>query len=120
MDSKEGQLDGYVKPIFRNLKILSGKDVKEDNPLQVFWEALIGGAAEILKNQPRDQVATLVELHGDVSSPDTNLFEIIGNVLRNAFIRAYMPRLEGVAEDVEGLQFGKGSVVDPPAADAKP
>ncbi len=118
MDVKEGQLDGYVKPLFRNLEILSRQDVKEDNPLQVFWEALIGGAAEILKNQPRDQVATVVELHGDLSSPDTNFLEIIGNVLRNAFIRAYLPRLQDVAEDVEGLHFGPGSVVDPPAAGA--
>ena len=120
MDVKEGQLDGYVKPLFRNLKIITGQDVKEDNPLQVFWEALIGAAAGVLKNQPRDQVATVVELHGDVSKPDMNILQIIGNVLRNAFIRAYMPRLQGVAEDVEGLHFGPGSIVDPPAEGAKP
>ncbi len=120
MDAKEGQLDGYVKPLFRNLKILSGQDVQEDNPLQVFWEALIGGAAEILKNQKRDQVATVVELHGDLSNPNTDFIEILFNVLRNAFIRAYLPRLQGVAEDVEGIHFGPGSIVEPPAAGAAP
>jgi hypothetical protein len=120
LDAKEGIVEGYVKPLFRNLKIVTAQDVKEDNPLQLFWEALLGAAAEILKNQPRDQVATLVELRGDLSSPNTNVIEIIGNVLRNAFIRAYMPRLEGVAKDVEGLHFGPASVVEPPAApDAK-
>src|SRR4051812_38902930 len=35
VDAKEGQLDGYVKPLFRNLKILSlRKDIKEDNVFQ--------------------------------------------------------------------------------------
>ncbi len=120
MDAKEGRLDGYVKPLFRNLKVIGRQDVKEDNILQVFWETLIGAAAEVLKNQPRDQVGTLVELHGDLSNPNTNVLEIIGNVLRNAFIRAYMPRLEGVAEDVDGLQFGPGSVTEPTAVGASP
>ncbi|HEV2293110.1 MAG TPA: DUF748 domain-containing protein [Tepidisphaeraceae bacterium] len=120
MDAKEGQLDGYVKPLFRDVEVISRQDVREDNALQVFWEALIGGAAEILKNQPRDQVATLVEMHGDLSDPNINVLEIIGNLLRNAFIRAYLPRLEGVAEDVQGLHFGPGSVIDPAAADAEP
>jgi hypothetical protein len=29
----------------------------------------------------------------------------IGNVLRNAFVRAYLPRLENGEESVEGLHF---------------
>lgn len=120
LDAKEGQLDGYVKPLFRNLQVASGQDLREDNVLQVFWEALVGTAAGILENQPRDQVATLVELHGDLSNPDTSILEIIGNVLRNAFIRAYLPRLEGVAQNLNGLQFGPGSVVEPTAAGATP
>ncbi len=120
LDAKEGQLDGYVKPLFRNLKVITRQDMEEDNVLQVFWETLIGAAAEVLKNQRRDQVGTVVELHGDLSSPNTNVLEIIGNVLRNAFIRAYMPQLQGVAEDIGSLRFGPGSVTEPPAAGAGP
>ena len=37
----------------------------------------------------------------------------VGNVLYNAFVRAYLPRLEGVAPDLDGLQFGPGEVTDP-------
>ena len=118
LDAKEGQVQGYVKPLFRNLKVIGRKDLKEDNVLQVFWETLIGAAAEILKNQPRDQVATVVPLRGDLSAPNTDFLATLFNVLRNAFIRAYLPRLQGVAGDVDGLQFGPASITEPPVAGA--
>ena len=57
-------------------------------------------------------------LTGDVSSPNEDYLATLFNVLRNAFIRAYLPRLEGVADDVNGLHFGKASVTDPPVAGA--
>jgi hypothetical protein len=114
LDSKEGQVQGYVKPLFRNLAVLSlDKDVKEDNVLAVFWEALVGITSEVLENQPRDQVATVIQLRGDMGSPDTDILEILGNVLRNAFVRAYLPRLRGVAEDIDGMQFSPGELTDP-------
>jgi hypothetical protein len=94
--------------------------VKEDNVLQLFWEALVGVAGELLKNQPRDQVATVIPLRGDIYAPNTDFLATLFNVLRNAFIRAYLPRLEGVAHDVDGLQFGPGSVTEPPAVGASP
>jgi hypothetical protein len=116
LDAKEGRLDGYVKPLFRNLKVLGlSKDLQEDNVLQFFWETLIGTAAQILKNQPRDQVATVIPLRGDVTSPTSDILAMIGNVLRNAFIRAYLPRLQGVTEDLDGLEFGPASITDPVA-----
>jgi hypothetical protein len=113
VDSKEGGFEGYVKPMFRNIKVLSLKDdVKEDDVFRVFWEALVGVAAEVLQNQPRDQFATRIPMSGDLTSPRTDILASIGNILRNAFIRAYLPRLQGTAEDID-LQFGPGSVADP-------
>jgi hypothetical protein len=40
----------------------------------------------------------------------------IGNLLRNAFVRAYLPRLEGGGEAVEGLTFGPPELSDPISA----
>ena len=51
LDAREGQLEGYVKPLFHNLKVVTLQDVKEDNPLQLFWEALVGAAAEIASSK---------------------------------------------------------------------
>jgi hypothetical protein len=101
LDAKEGSIYGYVKPLFRNLKIITMQDVREDNALQVFWEALVGGAEFLLKNHPREQFGTVIPFRGDVDNPETGILDTIGNVLRNAFIRAYLPRLEtaGKIED---------------------
>jgi hypothetical protein len=55
-----------------------------------------------------------------VDTLTSDLFAAVGNVLRNAFIRAYLPRLEGVTPDIDGLEWGKASVVDPNAGGAGP
>jgi hypothetical protein len=121
IEANEGRLEGYVKPLYRNLQVLSlRRDVREDNVVQVFWEALIGGVSELLENQPRNQFATLIPVTGQADGPDVDILSTVFNVLRNAFIRAYLPRLQGVTEDTGGFQFGTGSVTDPPASGASP
>src|SRR6185369_12859262 len=90
VDAKEGQVAGYVKPLFRNLKLFSlRQDIKEDDVPRFFWQAILGVAAAVFKNQPRDQFGTLIPFRGDASAPNTDVLATIGNVLRNAFIRAY-------------------------------
>lgn len=92
---KEGQMEGYAKPLFRGVKVLSLRDIGTKDPLQLFWEALVGIVGEVFKNQPRDQFGTRITLSGEFDNPRTDLPEIVGNVLRNAFVRAYLPRFEG-------------------------
>lgn len=114
MDCKEGQVEGYVKPLFRNLKVLSLKnDLKEDDVFHLFWEAVVGTVSEVLKNQKRDQVATVIPFKGDLTNPRTGLLSGVGNILYNAFVRAYLPRLQGMAEKIDGMEFSPGSISDP-------
>jgi hypothetical protein len=113
-DSKEGQMTGYIKPLFRNLKIFSlTQDIKEDSVLQFFWQALVGGVTRLLTNQPRDQFGTLIPFTADYSnqtSPD--ILATIGNVLRNAFVRAYLPRLQNPSA-AEGITFQPPDISEP-------
>jgi hypothetical protein len=114
-NAKEGGIEGYVKPLFRNLHVLDPqKDAKEDNLVQFFWEAVVGVTTEILKNQRRDQFGTRIRFSGELRNSQINLIEVIGNVLRNAFVRAYLPRLRHVAPDISDLQFDPGEVSDEP------
>jgi hypothetical protein len=114
MDAKEGYVEGYVKPLFRNLKVLSlRQDIKEDNALEFFWEALVAGVSELLKNAPRDQIATLIPFQGDLTGPRTDYLAAIGNILHNAFVRAYLPKLQGGELGIEGMQFGPPSLAEP-------
>lgn len=114
-EAREGLLSGYAKPLFRNLEVFSvTKDIKEENFLLLFWQALVGAATSLLKNQPRDQLGTVIPFSGDLSgSTSTDILATIGNLLRNAFVRAYLPRLEGGGESIEGLTFGPPELTDP-------
>ncbi|MBI1850279.1 MAG: DUF748 domain-containing protein [Planctomycetes bacterium] len=114
LNAKEGQLDGYVKPLFRDITVLSLRnDIPKDNVLELFWEAVVEISSQLFRNQPHDVLATVIPLTGDLNGPQTDILTVVGNILRNAFIRAYLPRLEGTAEDINGLHFGKGSVTEP-------
>ncbi|HEY7086766.1 MAG TPA: DUF748 domain-containing protein [Tepidisphaeraceae bacterium] len=113
--AQEGSIEGYVKPLFRNLKVFDpGKDLPPKKDIvETFWEALVGVTTGVFRNAPRDQFGTLIHFRGDLRDPHTNLLEIVGNVLRNAFIRAYLPRLRGAAPDISALQFDPGQISDP-------
>ncbi len=117
-NANEGQLSGYVKPLFRDLKIFSLKqDLKEDTVLQFFWQALLGATTTAFKNQPRNQFGTLIPFASTPSgSTTTDVLATIGNVLRNAFIRAYLPRLQTGQQGVDGLQFEPPEVSSPVAS----
>ena len=121
VDAKEGQLTGYVKPLFRNLVVFSLiKDLKQDDPLQFFWTAVVGVTTRILSNQSRDQFGTLVPFKGDASISKPDILATIGNILRNAFIRAYLPRIEGGSSSDSGLQFEPPTLEGPVSVGDKP
>jgi hypothetical protein len=112
-EAQEGQFKGYVKPLFRNLQVFRlGQDIQQDNPLQFFWQALVGGAATVLKNQSRDQVATSIPFTGSVDNPKAGVLTTVANLLRNAFIRAYLPRLENGQTGVEDMEFQPATFED--------
>jgi hypothetical protein len=121
-DSKEGQISGYVKPLFRNLKVFSlTQDIKEDNVLEFFWQALIGALTTAFKNQPKDQFGTLIPFSGDATgATNTDILATLGNLLRNAFVRAYLPRLESGSEENNGLKFEAPDITDPISAGDSP
>ncbi len=128
LDCSEGQLSGYIKPLFRNVRILSlDKDIAEDNVIEFFWEALLGGVTAILTNQSRDQFGTKIPIEGSILQPQPLILETLGNVFRNAFIRAYLPRLtprnahtqiqQTTTVQDEFVQFKPGAALDPAAPD---
>ena len=97
LEANNGRLDGYAKPLFRDVKIFSWKhDVEQqhDNPLRVAWEALAGGIQNLFKNQSENQFATRVEIHGTTKSRDISTWEAIVGILHNAFVEAFKPTFE--------------------------
>lgn len=96
MDCDDGHFKGYVKPMFWHLQIAEWNSKKE-NVLELFWKAIVSGVTELFKNQEKDQLATIVPLSGNLEDPDVDIWSTIMNVLKNAFVRAFLPKLEGAA-----------------------
>jgi hypothetical protein len=105
--AEQGQMSGYIKPLFRDLSVFNlSKDVTQDNPLRLFWQALIGATTLLLKNQPRNQFGTLIPFTADAAgTTSADILATVGNLLRNAFVRAYLPRLENPQSSESDLHF---------------
>jgi Domain of Unknown Function (DUF748) len=91
--AKDGRITGYTKPIIKNLKVLNWEKDK-DKPVKIAYEAVVEAVAWIFKNHNKDQLATRVEFEGNIKKPDISIWELIGQVLKNAFIQALYPSLE--------------------------
>jgi uncharacterized protein DUF748 len=92
--ASKGNVKGYVKPIFKNVKIFSLEEDKK-KPLKALWEAIVGGIGKIFTNHEEHQMATTIPLEGSISQPGTSTLAVIGGLFRNAFIKALKPGVEG-------------------------
>ena len=86
--------EGYTKVFFNNLDVFEWKKERQKNILKIFWEAIVGTAADILKNHPHDQLATKIPISGVYTNTTVDLSATIGTLLRNAFISALLPRFD--------------------------
>jgi hypothetical protein len=91
---KNGRVKGYVKPLFKDLEVYD-PDQDEDKSLGAkLKEKVADVAAKILKNRRSDDVATLTTLEGPLENPQASTWEVLVNLVRNAFIRAILPGFE--------------------------
>jgi hypothetical protein len=106
-EAREGQLHGYVKPLFRHLQVSSfPDDVAEEGLINAFWQALVGTVTAVFRHRPRDQFGTRIPFSGDLSNATSiDILATVANVLRNAFVRAYLPRLEQDQDTAAFLEF---------------
>ena len=90
--AKDGKFKGYIKPLTKDLDILSLKQ-DDKNPLRLAWEAMVAGVGQFFENQPKAQVGTQVPFSGSFSDPNPEIWSTVGHLLRNAFVRALHPDL---------------------------
>ena len=86
--------DGYIKVFFDHLDVFAWKKERDKNILKIFWEAIVGTVTTVLKNQPNDQLATKVPISGVYTNANVDVATTIGELLRNAFVRALLPKYD--------------------------
>ena len=91
---RNGNVEGYVKPLFQNMDVYDQRQDEEKGIFRKLYEGLIGGLSWILKNTPREEVATTVSVSGKLSNPQTSTIETIMGIIQNAFFKAILPGFE--------------------------
>lgn len=91
---KNGRIDGYVKPLFRDMDVYDKRQDKDKSIFKKLYEGLVGGVSKLLENTPRDEVATKADISGPVGNPKSNTWEVIVKLIQNAFFRAILPGFE--------------------------
>lgn len=98
----DAKLDGYVKPIIRDLKLVN---LEEGNVLDMAWEGMVGLLTEVFENQSEDQFASQVPLEGNLKDVETGTFPAIWSIFRNAFVQAFSKQTGdevNFEKDIEG------------------
>ena len=94
LKGRKGTVTGYVKPLFKDVKAYDPEQDRDKSFVKRLYERLVTGVSKLLKNPPREEVATKIDVGGRIDQPQTSTIQAVLNLLRNAFIKAIMPGLE--------------------------
>jgi hypothetical protein len=92
--SKEGTYDGYAKVFFKQLHVFAWEKERKKNALEIFWQAIVGTLTTAFKNQPHDYLATRIPIAGSYGKEKIGTWTAVGSMLRNAFIKALVPKID--------------------------
>jgi hypothetical protein len=85
---------GYIKVFMNNLDVFEWQKERRKSALKIFWEAIVSVVATVVRNLPKDQLAAKIPISGVYTNSTVDLTTTIGSLLRNAFIRALIPRYD--------------------------
>lgn len=106
MNVKEGEVQGYVKPLFSQLKVYSYQTEKNKTVVKQAYEIVIGAASHLLTNHVTQKVATQVNISGKLSQPNVSTWQALGELIRNAFIKAILPGFEHQVQQLSSNPAG--------------
>jgi len=95
---RSGNINGYIKPLFQNMDVYDQRQDKDKSIFRKLYEGVIGGLSWILKNPPREEVATTVPVSGKLDNPQTSTWETVVGLVQNAFFKAILPGFERSAQ----------------------
>ena len=88
---RNGAVEGYVKPLFRDMKVYDARQDAEKSLFRKLYEKLVGGVTKLLENRKRDEVATKTQISGPIDNPKADTLQIVLRLVENAFFHAILP-----------------------------
>jgi hypothetical protein len=101
---KNGRVEGYIKPIFKGLKISDRKKDAGKPFVKRVEMHLLQFLAFVLTNHTTQEVATVIRVSGSTVDPEADEWEVIRKLIGNGFAQAILPgfRDESTAADPPG------------------
>lgn len=94
---RSGDLDGYMKPFIKDLKIANLKS-DHNKPVKLLWESVVGIASLVIKNIPKNEIATNIQLKGNINDPKFVLWKTVGGLFLHSILRNVKPELDNTIE----------------------
>ncbi len=87
-------VSGYVKPLFKDMKVYDKRKDQEKSAFHKLYEMLVEGVAKLLENKPRQELATKADISGPIKNPQMSNFQVVVQLVKNAFFKAILPGFE--------------------------
>jgi hypothetical protein len=113
----------HVTPLESRKQLLIAQSELNRAGLAEEWQGMAHGVRDFsqrAKNIASWTASAALLVAGVTGATTTDIFATLGNILRNAFVRAYLPRLEDGQESVGGLTFQPPQISDPISAGDSP
>lgn len=91
---RNGTISGYIKPFFKDMKVYDRQKDRGRGFGHQMYEMLVGGVAKLLESRSQQEVATRADISGQAGNPETSTWQIVGQLIENAFFKAILPSFE--------------------------
>jgi hypothetical protein len=88
---KNGTIEGYIKPLIKNLKIYDRQKDREKRFGKRVEMHVLQLLAYLFRNHDSKAVATVVRISGSTGGPHANEWEVIRKLIGNGLSRAILP-----------------------------
>ena len=92
-----GRVEGYVKPLIREVKVYDPQQDREKSVGQKLKEKAANIVGKLLGNRPREEIATIAPIAGPLQNPRADTWATMVNLVQNAFFDAILPGFVGDA-----------------------
>ena len=99
---KHGRIRGYIKPLFKDVKAYDPTQDRDKSAGRKLYERVVTGVSKVMKNMPRKEVATEVDISGPVESPQSSTVQAIVKLIQNAFFKAILPGFDREVKSSSG------------------
>ncbi len=83
--------NGCLKLLFKDLQVYDRRSAEEKSLFHRLYLGLVRGLPKLLENRVRGEAATEAAISGPVGNPNISTWQIIANLIRNAFIKSILP-----------------------------